>query len=106
MLQRILWVGLLIGGLVMSSNMQQEVFPDFDLDFVTVTVAYPGASPEEVEQGIVLAVEEAVQGLDGIKEITSTAREGSGAVEIELIEVVSGESTSCEVVSGGRVSAG
>ena len=49
-------------------------------------MAYPGASPEEVEQGIVLAVEEAVQALDGIKEISSTASEGSASISIELLE--------------------
>ena len=44
-------------GLVGISSIKQEVFPDFQLDMVTVSVPYPGASPEEVEQGIVLAVE-------------------------------------------------
>ena len=54
---------LLVGGLWMASNVQKEVFPEFDLDVVQVTVSYPGASPSEVEQGILLPVEEAVQGL-------------------------------------------
>ena len=76
----------LVGGFLMFGNIRQEVFPDLTLDIVTVTVPYPGASPEEVERGIVLAIEEAVRGLDGVKEITSTAREGSGSVQIELLE--------------------
>ncbi|AKJ63986.1 efflux RND transporter permease subunit [Kiritimatiella glycovorans] len=75
----------LIGGLIMFSQIRQEVFPDLDLDQVRVTVAYPGASPEEVERGIVLAVEEAIRGLDGIDEIRSTAAEGVGTVTAELI---------------------
>jgi multidrug efflux pump subunit AcrB len=75
----------LIGGFLWGTQIQQEVFPEFDLDFVTVSVAYPGASPEEVEQGIILAVEEAVQGLEGVKEVTATAREGSGVVTVEMI---------------------
>lgn len=77
---------LLIGGLLVGLNIKQEVFPDFDMDIVTVSVSYPGASPEEVEQGIVLPVEEAVQGLEGVKEITSVANEGSGTITVEAIE--------------------
>ena len=50
-----------------------------------VAVAYPGASPVEVEQGIVLAVEEAVRGIDGVKKVTSTAAEGGGTVTIQLL---------------------
>jgi multidrug efflux pump subunit AcrB len=75
----------LIGGLMMISRVKQEVFPEVDLDRVQVTVVYPGASPLEVEQGIVLVVEEAIRGIDGIKEITSTAREGSGTITAELL---------------------
>ena len=75
----------LVGGFLWGTQIKQEVFPEFDLDFVTVSVAYPGASPEEVEQGIILAVEEAVQGLDGIEEVTATAKEGSAVVTIEMI---------------------
>ncbi|MCF8077512.1 MAG: hypothetical protein K9K87_15270, partial [Desulfotignum sp.] len=43
---------LLIGGLYMGFNIKQEVFPEFSLDLVSITVPYPGASPEEVESGI------------------------------------------------------
>src|SRR5210317_625365 len=77
---------LLIGGFVMAQNIQKVVFPDFELDRVTITLIYPGASPEEVERGAILAVEEAIQDIDGIKEMTATAREGSGTVTVEVIE--------------------
>ncbi len=82
----LLMLTMLIGGLFVSTRIKQEVFPEFDLDSVTVRVAYPGASPEEVEQGIILAIEEAIRGLDGIKEITAVAAEGSGSVTAELFE--------------------
>ena len=49
----LLMLVLLIGGLFMASQIKKELFPDFALDEVRVSVAYPGASPEEVEQGIV-----------------------------------------------------
>ena len=77
---------LLIGGLIMGQNIRKDVFPDFELDLVTISLNYPGASPEEVERGTILAVEEAIQDLEGIKEITATAREGSGTVRVEIIE--------------------
>ncbi|MBN1449726.1 MAG: efflux RND transporter permease subunit [Anaerolineales bacterium] len=76
----------LVGGLIVAIQIKQEVFPEFDLDMVQIRVAYPGSSPEEVEQGIVLAIEEAIRGLDGIKEITATASEGMGMVSAELEE--------------------
>ena len=77
---------LLIGGLFMGFNIKQEVFPEFSLDIVNISIAYPGASPEEVENGILLATEEAIQDIEGIDEITATASEGYGSVSIEAIE--------------------
>ena len=50
----LLMLALVIGGLVMAFRVKQEVFPEFTLDIVGVSVTYPGASPEEVEKGIVL----------------------------------------------------
>ena len=82
----LLMLVLLLGGLFMATRIKQEVFPDFDLDIVRITVPYPGASPEEVERGIVLVVEEAIRGIDGVKEVTATAREGAGTVTAELFE--------------------
>lgn len=76
---------LLVGGFLWGTRIKQEVFPEFDLDRVTISVSYPGASPEEIEQGIILPIEEAIQGVDGIEEISSTAREGSGTVNVEAI---------------------
>ena len=76
----------LVGGIILMSQIKKEVFPDFDLDIVTITVPYPGASPEEVERGVILAIEEAVQGLEGVNEVTASAREGVGTVTVEIIE--------------------
>jgi len=76
---------LILGGLIQAFNVKQEFLPSAELDFVTVSVPYPGASPEEVEQAIVPAVEEAVRGLDGVEEVTSSAREGSGTVTVEVM---------------------
>lgn len=75
---------LIVGGLMKSTSVKQEVFPEVTLDMIQVSVAYPGAGPSEVEEGIVLQIEEALSGVDGIKEMKSTANEGSGSVVVEL----------------------
>ncbi|WP_245949401.1 efflux RND transporter permease subunit [Echinicola strongylocentroti] len=81
----ILMLLLVGGGIYTMFSIQKEVFPQFQLDFVNVSVVYPGAAPEEVEQGILMPVEEAIRGIQGIKEITSTANEGSAQISIELV---------------------
>ncbi|MDX1776995.1 MAG: efflux RND transporter permease subunit, partial [Desulfobulbales bacterium] len=70
----------IIGGLALGYTIKQEVFPEINLDRIQVSVAYPGAGPDEVEEGIVLKVEENISAIDGIKEITSAAAEGYGVV--------------------------
>jgi multidrug efflux pump subunit AcrB len=82
----LLMIVMLVGGVLTSTSIKKEVFPDFELDFVTVAVDYPGASPEEVERGIVMVVEENLRGLEDVKEVTSVASEGRGTVTAELIE--------------------
>lgn len=76
---------LLGGGFWSMFNIQKEVFPQYALDIVEVRVAYPGAAPAEVEQGILRPVEETIRGVEGIKEVTSQANEGSGEITIELV---------------------
>ena len=61
-----------------------EVFPDFELDVVEIGVEYRGATPAEVEESIVVKVEEAIQDLEGIKQISSSSAEGAGAVTVEI----------------------
>jgi len=81
----LLMVVLLVGGFWSMYFIQKEVFPEFQLDVVEVSVVYPGASPAEVEQGILRPVEETIRGVQGIKDIVSSANEGSGSVTIELV---------------------
>ena len=76
---------LVVGGILSLLTVHQEEFPSMDIRMVTVSVPYLGAAPEEVEQGIVLAIEEAVRGLDGVDEVTSSSREGIGVVNIDLL---------------------
>ena len=75
----------IIGGIIMGYNMKQEVFPEIELDRIQVSVEYPGAGPEEVEEGILLKVEDSITGIEGIKEIKSVASEGQGIVMSEVL---------------------
>ena len=92
---------LLVGGILMAFRIKKEMFPEFDIDEVSISVSYPGASPEEVEQGIVLAVEEAVRAIDGIKEVSATASEGRASVTAELISGVNSYKVMQEIEQGG-----
>ena len=85
MAANLLMILLLGGGFWTAVSVQKEVFPESQLDVVEVEVGYPGAAPTEVEQGILRPVEEAIRGVDGIREVTSEAREGRGSVSIELV---------------------
>jgi len=80
----LLMVVLIVGGLIKGPQITQEVFPEIDLDRVLVTVVYPGAGPEEVEEGILLKLEESLTGTDGIKQIKSVASEGVGTLVAEV----------------------
>ena len=81
----LLMILLIGGGIWTAFNIQKEVYPQFDLDVINVNVSYPGAAPSEVEQGILRPVESAIRGIEGIKVISSRAREGSGSTSIELV---------------------
>ncbi|MDJ0840321.1 MAG: efflux RND transporter permease subunit [Acidobacteriota bacterium] len=91
---------LIFGGLILAQGVKQEVMPEFQLDVVTVSVPYPGASPAEVEQGILLAIEEQVRSLDSIKKVTSVASEGMGSVRIELVEGSDGNKSLQDIKNG------
>ena len=80
----LLMIFIVVSGAISVFSVNSEVFPEFSLDLVSIQVPYLGAAPEEVEAAISIRVEEAIQGLDGIKEITSTASEGMGTVLVEL----------------------
>ena len=80
----LLMVFVIVSGVISILNINSEVFPELSLDMISIEVPYLGAAPEEVEQAVCVRIEEAIQGLDGIKQITSTASEGMGRVMVEL----------------------
>ncbi len=79
-----LMISFMLVGAICLYKMRREVFPEFDLEIILITVPYPGASPDEVEEGICQKIEEAVRPIEGIKYQTSIAQEGSGFVVLEL----------------------
>ena len=80
----LLMLFIVVWGVLAVTGMPIEVFPSMETQSVMVTVPYLGAAPEEVEQGVCLRVEEAVQDLEGVDTVRSTAAEGVGTVVIEL----------------------
>ncbi len=73
-------------GFIAASKMVRETFPEFSLDYISVAVPWPGADPEDVEEGISRKIEEAIEGIEGIKTYTSTSGESVGSVLIEVDE--------------------
>jgi multidrug efflux pump subunit AcrB len=71
-------------GLLTAPRIKREIFPEFSTDTISITVAYPGAAPEEVEESICIKIEEEVDGIDGVDRVTSNASEGAGLVMVEL----------------------
>jgi len=80
----LLMLVFIVGGILLGASVKQEVFPEVSLDRVQVSVVYPGAGPEEVEEGVILKVEENLSSVDGIKQLKAVAAEGYGTVTAEL----------------------
>jgi HAE1 family hydrophobic/amphiphilic exporter-1 len=80
----LIMIFIITAGMFTVMKMRREMFPQFSLDMIVVSIPYPGSSPEEVEEGICIKIEEAIQSIEGIKRLISTAREGQGEVLAEL----------------------
>ncbi len=82
----LLMIFLLVAGIFTGLTMKIEVFPETDLDIISISTVYSGASPSEVEEALLRQIEENVAGLAGIERIDSVAREGVGQVTIEVMK--------------------
>lgn len=71
-------------GIFGALSLKSSFFPLVDSSNINITVTYPGASPQEVEEGIVLKIEDNLKGLDGVERVTSTSRENSGTINVEI----------------------
>ena len=76
---------ILVAGLLTLPRIRMEVFPDINVDVVSISVIYPGASPKDVEEGICYRIEEKLTGLKGIKRIRSSASENIGVTTVEIL---------------------
>jgi len=79
-----LMLALLLAGFTTWFKLRKEIFPETSVDWVTVSIPYPNATPEDVERGVVVPVEEAISDLEGIKSIRSTSAQSMGAVSVEV----------------------
>lgn len=79
---------LVISGVMALFSVHQEEFPNIEFEMVTINVPYLGAAPEEAELGVCVRIEEAIEGVEGIEKILSTASEGACAVQAQLYEGV------------------
>ncbi|MBB1294304.1 MULTISPECIES: efflux RND transporter permease subunit [unclassified Pseudoalteromonas] len=81
----LLLISIVFAGLFsLTTQIPLEVFPSFETDRISVSVSLRGSTPEDVEQGVTIRIEEAVQDLEGIKQISSRSSEGSASVSIEV----------------------
>ena len=80
----VVMLGILLLGAFSLTQLRRDFWPDFELYNINISVVYPGASPDEIEEGILEKIEESIRNVDGVDEMTSTAREGIGNVMLEL----------------------
>lgn len=77
-------IAFFIFGIVGALSLKSSFFPLIDSQNIAINVTYPGASPQEVEEGIVLKIEDNLKGLEGVERVTSTSRENSGTMNVEI----------------------
>ncbi len=84
LLVNLIFISVFIIGLVLTFNIRRETFPPTDIDKMIITVAYPGASPADVELNAVIPVEEELSEITGIDQYTSVSIEGGAQIIVEL----------------------
>lgn len=82
----LLMVGLLILGVVSMFSIKSTFFPEVESRIISIQIVYPGASPEEIEEGVISKIEENLKGLTGVERYTSVSSENSGTVTVEVFK--------------------
>ncbi|NND15068.1 MAG: efflux RND transporter permease subunit, partial [Eudoraea sp.] len=77
-------IAFFIFGIFGANALKSSFFPLTESKNVLINITYPGASPQEVEEGIVLKIEDNLKGLQGVDRVTSTSRENSGSINVEI----------------------
>lgn len=91
LLVKIIFVGILIFGINKMLTIQKEGFPSVDLNVINISTTYPGASAEDVELNVTSRLEEQLENVDGIQEVTSVSRENSSSIIVQADESASRE---------------
>ncbi len=77
---------MIMGGLFALQKLNIRFFPNFDLDYIRVSVVWRGASAEDVETSITIPLEQSLKSVDNLRKITSTSAQGISSITLELIE--------------------
>lgn len=82
----LIMIFILVGGLLTALTIRKQAFPQFESNWVSVQAVYPGAAPQEVEEGITIKIEENLEGLEGIKRFITYSNRGYAQAWIEIEE--------------------
>lgn len=80
----LLMIIIFVSGVLAIGQVRKQMFPEIELNIISVQVPFPGAAPQEVEQGVIVRIEDAIEDVDGIERLSSSAREGLGSLTIEV----------------------
>ncbi len=83
-LATLVFVLILAGGAMALASMHRELLPDFSLDEILIEAEYPGASPTEVQDGIIRKIEEALKGMEGVADYITRSEENHGSAEVAV----------------------
>jgi len=81
----LLMIAIIIAGIVGMTNLRSNFFPETQTKVIIIQVVYPGASPEEIEEGVVAKIEENLQGLANIDQVSSTSIENAASIKITVV---------------------
>lgn len=77
-------IAFFVFGILGATSLKSSFFPLADSRNILISIVYPGASPQEIEEGIVLKIEDNLKGLEGVERVTSTSTENSGSINVEI----------------------
>jgi multidrug efflux pump subunit AcrB len=80
----LLMIVILVAGALSIFTVRKQMFPEIELNIISIQVPFPGAAPQEVEQGVIMLIEDSIEDVDGIEEMTSRSSEGMGSVTLEV----------------------
>lgn len=80
----LLMIVIFVAGAMSVFSIRKQMFPEVELNIISIQVPFPGAAPQEVEEGVIVLIEDAIEDVDGIEELTSRSNEGMGSVSIEV----------------------